>query len=142
MITKEQIKKAASMWDSKMSWRGIADTLGVTAGELRAACEAAAGKALRDWPESGDTARMVSGFRVVRRELPVGGRTAVARLAAALEAGDCVEGIGHPSFGATLKKYLTARGLTTSAMRRGAEKKWDFYVLRAAAPPSEIRRGK
>lgn len=145
MITKEQLKKAASMWDSKMSWQAIAETLGVDQHELREACERVAGLSLKDWAAAATQPgeRLVAGYKVVKKEAPPMLRSSLAGvLAGEVAEGDCIEAVKSAGMLTSLRRHLAPRGLTVKCCKRLGQKLWDVYVVKLEPARAKGRKGK
>lgn len=139
IITSQQIKKAAAMYDNRMTWEAIADTLDLDAALLQAACEKVANRPLpdraaRSAPKADAGTRVVAGFTITKKEPPKQLRlTEYFTLANAVEAGDCVEGLRTLSAVYSLKRSLVGRGLTCDGRKRVGEHIWDAYIVPAKA---------
>lgn len=136
MITSDTIQKAASLYESKMGWTAIAETLGVDQSELRAACEKRAKRSLPDRAKVAEAVaaatapRKILGFTVTKREYSGRRPTQWAELAPQLKAGDCVEGINWSGWSTHLRKELKKFGLTAKSIkRRNSEKCWDVFIM-------------
>lgn len=137
MITKEQIKKAVSMHESKLSWAVIGEVVGVDPEELRTECEKSVRRPLPDRAMPAGT-RVVDGFVILKKEVPENIRgqrvTYVSRLADAVVAGDCVQGILSQGAVSGLRERVAKRGLVVRGVKRPGEKVWDVYISTKKKP--------
>lgn len=134
MITKSDIKKAAAMYDSRLTWEAIGDTLGLDAAVLRAACEKVAGRPLPDRAPKpaapGSEPRRIGTYTIGKRECPAFQRfTPLRQLAASVHPGDCIVGVKTNSFATSFRKLLAPRSLTCRGVKHPDAKLWDIYIL-------------
>lgn len=138
MITKEQIKKAAAMYDSRLSWSAIGEVIGVDPDDLRTECEKFARRAMPD-RELPAGSRVVAGFVIEKKVPPLSMQglrdTYVLRLADAVVAGDCVRGIKSQGGVNGLRKRLAKRGLLVRGVKQTGEKSWDAYIFNKSDRP-------